>query len=160
MRISRLGTAATRRSLLLIAGLMLCAPARLFAQVEQTIGNVRVQALSPTLVRIELRGPNAAFENRSTFHIVQRSWPGATLTATTSGSTVLASTSTYTVRVPVNATTLDGITVTRPDGSLLWSMPASSANYSTIRNRWQNTYLYDNGDAVGYGATVANDSYY
>src|SRR6476469_10539317 len=110
------------------------------AQTEQTIGNVRVQALSPTLVRIELKGPNGAFENRATFHVVQRSWPGATLSATTSGTTVIASTSTYQVRVPSGATTLDGITVTKPDGTLLWSMPSSSVNYTTIKNRWQGTY--------------------
>jgi alpha-glucosidase len=161
MRLSRLGT-TTRRSTLLLLGLTLCAPLRVFAQVEQTIGNVRVQALSPTLVRIELKGPNGAFENRSTFHVVQRSWPGATLTTTTSGSTVIASTSTYAVRVPANATTLDGITVTKPDGTLLWSMPSSQV-YTTLKCKWTakgTAYLYDNGGVVSFGSSAANDNYY
>ncbi|RYZ79822.1 MAG: hypothetical protein EOO68_38270, partial [Moraxellaceae bacterium] len=38
-------------------------------------------------------------------------------------------------------------------------MPNNQA-YTTIKNRWKGTYLFDNGDAVGYGATAANDSYY
>lgn len=39
-------------------------------------GGIRVQVLSPTLVRIEQRGPKG-FEDRATFHIVERDWPGA-----------------------------------------------------------------------------------
>jgi hypothetical protein len=39
------------------------------------VGNVRVQLLSGSLVRLELRGPNG-FENRNTFHVLNRNWPG------------------------------------------------------------------------------------
>ena len=38
-------------------------------------GNVRVQFLSGSLVRLEVKGP-AGFENRNTFHVVNRDWPG------------------------------------------------------------------------------------
>jgi hypothetical protein len=31
--------------------------------------------------------------------------------------------------------------------------------YYNIRNRWKGTYLYDAGNNVGYGATVANNNY-
>ena len=40
------------------------------------VGNVRVQLLSDSLLRIELKGP-AGFEDRETFHVVNRDWPGA-----------------------------------------------------------------------------------
>lgn len=40
-----------------------------------TVGRVRAQILSDTLVRLELRGPNG-FEDRPTFHVVERQWPG------------------------------------------------------------------------------------
>lgn len=138
--------------------LLLVLPTSLSAQPEHIVGNVRVQALSPSLVRIELRGPNG-FENRSTFHIAQRSWPGTPLSASTSGSFVNISTSTYTVRVPVNATTLDGITVTQPSGSHLWSMP-NDERYVTLRNRWKGSYLFDNGNSLGYGPDPTNDNYF
>src|SRR5208282_5011773 len=44
-------------------------------------GKVRVQLLSDSLVRIELKGP-AGFEDRETFHIVNRDWPGVNYTET------------------------------------------------------------------------------
>ena len=38
---------------------------------ESVVGNIRVQALSPTLIRIEPKGP-LGFENRTTFNVVNR----------------------------------------------------------------------------------------
>ncbi len=35
----------------------------------------------------------------------------------------------------------------------------SSSPYLAIRNRWQNTYLFDAGASTGYGSTIANDNY-
>ena len=43
-------------------------------------GRVRVQALSPTLLRIEPRGPKG-FEDRTTFTVVERRWGGVPLRA-------------------------------------------------------------------------------
>ncbi|MBT1685934.1 alpha-amylase family glycosyl hydrolase [Dawidia soli] len=37
--------------------------------------------------------------------------------------------------------------------------PPVTDTYYTIRNRWKNTYLYDAGGSVGYGATAANNNY-
>eukprot|EP00933_Yihiella_yeosuensis_P025013 TRINITY_DN19397_c0_g2_i1.p1 TRINITY_DN19397_c0_g2~~TRINITY_DN19397_c0_g2_i1.p1 ORF type:complete len:213 (+),score=19.97 TRINITY_DN19397_c0_g2_i1:155-793(+) len=48
---------------------------------EVIVDNIRVQALSPSLVRIEPRGPKG-FENRSTFTIVNRSFAGLPITST------------------------------------------------------------------------------
>src|SRR5580698_6152592 len=95
----------------------LCA-ASLYAEQQQgvVIGNVRVEPLSDSLVRIELKGPEG-FEDRNTFHVVNRDWPGAMSMSTipTNSEPVEIITTNYTVRVP-NPTTLDGVTVTSPDG--------------------------------------------
>mgnify|MGYP001108083155 CR=1 FL=1 len=44
------------------------------------LGRLRIQVLSPTLIRLEEAGP-AGFEDRATFTVVERNWPGATFTA-------------------------------------------------------------------------------
>lgn len=49
-----------------------------------TVGNTRIQALSPTLLRVEPKGP-MGFEDRSTFMVVDRSFPGTPITATATG---------------------------------------------------------------------------
>ena len=61
------------------------------------VGDVRVQALSPTLLRVEPKGP-AGFEDRSTFMVVNRSFAGLAITkkAETAAGTLL-STSAYDV---------------------------------------------------------------
>ena len=131
----------------------------LFSQVDEVVGNVRVQPLSPSLVRIELKGPNG-FENRETFHIAERNWPGNIITRTASDSSVLINTPDYIVRVPENASSLDGIKITSVDGAELWGM--SSSSYTTIKCRWLGNgeaYLYDNGDRAAYG-TIPNTDYY
>lgn len=85
-------------------------------------GDVRVQLLSSTLVRIELKGPEG-FEDRNTFHIVNReqdSWHVPAYTEKTVSDTVEIITTNYIVRVPQNATNLDGVSVTAPDGTELY----------------------------------------
>src|SRR5512140_1482252 len=42
---------------------------------EVVLGDVRIQFLSESLVRLEQRGPQG-FEYRPTFTVVQRNWPG------------------------------------------------------------------------------------
>ena len=44
-------------------------------EAEVTVGAVRVQALSDTLLRIEPRGP-MGFEDNTTFMVVSRDWTG------------------------------------------------------------------------------------
>ncbi len=87
----------------------------LFAQQQSVVvGNVRVQLLSDSLVRLEVKGPEG-FEDRNTFHVVNRDWPGTTFSAQTNAGTVEIQTKRYTVHVPLNATTLDGVILTAPD---------------------------------------------
>ena len=52
------------------------------------VGKVRVQLLSGSLVRLELRGPEG-FENRATFHVVNRDWPGTAFTTNTDAGNVV-----------------------------------------------------------------------
>ncbi|MDR0431795.1 MAG: DUF5110 domain-containing protein, partial [Bifidobacteriaceae bacterium] len=85
------------------------------------IGNVRVQPLSESLVRVELRGPGG-FEDRSTYHVVGRDdFAGAPATVTNNGITTRVTTANYQVWVPTGATSLSGVRVTDLAGRSLWS---------------------------------------
>ncbi len=136
-------------------------PVSLQAEVSEIIGDVRVQVLSPTLVRIEQRGP-AGFENRNTFHIVERNWQGADITRSISNGIVTINAGNYAVRVPENAADLNDIDIVDSQGQQLWAMPYST-EYTTIKCRWEGTgvkYLCDDGDMVGYGSSPQDDRYY
>lgn len=90
----------------------------------QIVGNVRVEALSPTLVRIELKGPEG-FENRATFHVVNRNWPGVPLSRHDDDGFAVLSTPNWSVHVPERAAALAGITVEDSEGRTLYTAPAS-----------------------------------
>ena len=129
-------------------------------QADEIVGDVRVQVLSPTLVRIELKGPQG-FENRPTFHVTGRNWPGTSVTRSSSGGFDLIETSDFIVKVPSGAQSLDGIVITTISGTALWSMPSSAG--VTIKCRWTpdgEVYLFDNGDQVGYGSSPVDDRFY
>ncbi|HEY3762883.1 MAG TPA: TIM-barrel domain-containing protein [Verrucomicrobiae bacterium] len=83
------------------------------------VGNVRVQLLSDSLVRIELKGPEG-FEDRTTFHIVNRDWPGTSFTVETNGGAVKIHTANFTVKVPQNANSLGGISISSAAGQMLY----------------------------------------
>jgi alpha-glucosidase (family GH31 glycosyl hydrolase) len=129
-------------------------------RADEVIGNVRVQVLSPTLVRIELEGPQG-FENRPTFHITERSWPGAAAERVSAGGFEYIHTPAFTVKVPSDAQSLNDIVITDPAETVIWSMPSSDG--VTIKCRWADNgqaYLFDNGDRADYGPTPADDRYY
>lgn len=62
-------------------------------------GTIRIQALSPTLFRIEAKGPNGGFEDRTTFLAVNRSWKGVPVAVTEDDDGVNVSTDAVVVRV-------------------------------------------------------------
>lgn len=103
-------------------------------RADEIVGNVRVQVLSPTLVRIELKGPKG-FEDRPTFHVVERSWPGADSSRSSSAGFEWIKTSGFTVKVPSDAQSLDGIVVTDAKGGVLWSMPPADSEPFFSNNR-------------------------
>jgi PA14 domain/Glycosyl hydrolases family 31 TIM-barrel domain/Domain of unknown function (DUF5110) len=94
---------------------------RLVANDSVVVGNVRVQCLSDSLVRLEWKSPEG-FENRKTFHIVNRDWPGTAITTETNAGAreVVIRTARYVVSVPQNASSLEGVRVKSPAGNLLY----------------------------------------
>lgn len=79
-------------------------------------GDVRVQILSPTLVRLEARGPKG-FEDRETFHIVNRTdWPGAAVTEARAGGTATLTCENFEIRIAENAKTLSDVVILRSGG--------------------------------------------
>jgi len=93
-------------------------------------GNVRVQLLSDSLVRIELKGP-VGFEDRETFHVVNRDWPGAAFALKTNSAVVEIRTANYVVAIPQNAMTLDGVRIVSVGGQVLYHCDGKLDN-----NKW------------------------
>ena len=90
-------------------------------------GDVRVQIYSPTLVRLEVKGPGG-FEDRNTFHIVNRTeWPGAAVTQTSAGGTAVLSCSNFEIRIAENATSLSDVSILR-SGERQWSFTGLPEN--------------------------------
>ena len=122
--------------------LVLTSPFFAFCHADEIVGDVRVQVLSPTLVRIELKGPQG-FEDRETFHITERTWPGAAVTRSSSGGFEFIETSDFIVKVPSGAQSLDGIVITDTNEVVIWSMPSATTDV-TIKCRWTSDYLFYN----------------
>lgn len=83
-------------------------------------GKIRVQLLSDSLVRIEWQGAEG-FEDRNTFHVVNRNWPGTAFTTNTDANNLVIHTANYVVRVPHNATSLNGVRVESANGRMLYA---------------------------------------
>ena len=87
---------------------------------DVVIGDVRVQLLSGSLARVEVRGPKG-FEDRETYHITGRDWDGTPYTTQTVGDLIAISTENYVVYVPTEAKALDGVYMTDRDGKVIWA---------------------------------------
>ncbi|MDR2671036.1 MAG: DUF5110 domain-containing protein, partial [Oscillospiraceae bacterium] len=132
MKIRAIRTVSILTALCLLCGLTAWtagAAAAAEGVVTEEVGLVRVQALSDTLVRIELQGPKG-FEDRPSYHIVNRSdWPGATVTKQAGASETRISTSALTVVVPHGVASLTGVYVTDHRGREIWrytTLPSST----------------------------------
>ena len=82
------------------------------------MGAIRVQALSPTLVRLELKGPHG-FEDRPTFHVVERRWPGTHLRREESLAGVKLRARHWSLWIPRGATTLQDLQIMDSRGAPL-----------------------------------------
>ena len=91
-----------------------CNPTLLASDAVVT-GSVRIQLLSSSLVRLELKGAEG-FEDRKTFHVVNRNGPGIPFTSNLVSGEVRITTANYVVHVPAAATSLTGIYLTSPAG--------------------------------------------
>lgn len=105
----------------------LLASALTLAAQDFTIGSVRVQCLSSCLLRLEAKGPQG-FENRTTFHVVNRVWPGTACASNMVSGEVRISTQTYVVHVPQGASALTNIYVSDPAGKTIFQVPDTLNN--------------------------------
>ena len=97
---------------------------------EAVIGNLRVQTLSPTLIRVEPKGP-MGFEDRPTFMVVDRSWIGVPILSQGNSSSspgwVEIKTANYSVLVKTDPVV--SVRVVSTDGSVMYdsrSTPTSN----------------------------------
>ena len=111
-------------------------PLQVQAEVDdQVVGEIRVQVLSSSLVRIEQKGPRG-FEDRETFHIIKRNWAGTDVKREITESTVRISTAGFSVIVPDNANGFSGIAIVSNDGRELWSADKLDSNFFEDNRRW------------------------
>ncbi|MFM2294232.1 MAG: hypothetical protein RLZZ350_645 [Verrucomicrobiota bacterium] len=94
---------------------------------EVVVGNVRVQILSDTLVRLELRGPNG-FEDRPTFHVVNRDWPGAKFSVTTNDAVVEVHAADFSVTIPAVSKSLAEVTFVSAAGKEIFRPTSELTN--------------------------------
>jgi hypothetical protein len=109
--------------LFFLPGLGLCPNLANATPSDIVTGKVRVQLLSDSLVRLELKGPKG-FEDRLTFHVLNRDWPGTTFTTNISADEVVIRTANYSIHVPSRAdgtASLDGIRIESADGRTLYN---------------------------------------
>ncbi|HEY9510846.1 MAG TPA: TIM-barrel domain-containing protein [Verrucomicrobiae bacterium] len=92
---------------------------QLLAGDDFIVGSVRVQMLSDSLVRLELKGPKG-FEDRKTFHVVNRDWPGVSCTSNLVAGEVILTTPNYVVHVRERGTSLAGTYVASRSGEVLY----------------------------------------
>ena len=99
---------------------------------EFIVGDIRVQTLSETLVRIELKGPKG-FEDRTTYHITGRDqYAGLSASSTKIDGKTRIETSKYRVEIPDGANSLTGVTVTDLKNRKLWEYNYSSVPTSEV----------------------------
>lgn len=90
-----------------------------------TLNRVRIQFLSPSLIRLEERGPRG-FEDRSTFNVLGRQWPGVAYRTEVRGKTVQLTTAGHTVILRADGRSLNGATVRDASGNLLYAYDGSA----------------------------------
>lgn len=88
---------------------------------EVTVGRVRVQLLSDSLVRVEQAMTNGSFQDKPSFSVINRDeWYKVEHTVETEGENTVIKTASYHVIVPTDATNLNDVVITTPDGEELW----------------------------------------
>lgn len=100
-------------------------PDQIYTDIE---GNVRIQVLSQTLVRVEEKGPKG-FEDRKSFHIVNRTdWAGDSVTKTEDDNYTYLSATKYNIRIKKNALKLSDVKIYNKQDALLWNFTGLPTN--------------------------------
>ena len=115
--------------ILLVGGLLSVA----VAATTDTVGNVRVQILSPILVRIEQKSTSGNFEDRPTFMVVNRDWEPVQRTRTMDGATTVLTTANFTVRIPEPGNTITNTEVIADGKSVFKYVPTRGFPSGTNR---------------------------
>ncbi|MGH7951021.1 MAG: TIM-barrel domain-containing protein [Limisphaerales bacterium] len=126
------------------------------------IGDVRAQLLSDSLVRLELRGPEG-FENRQTFHVVNRNWPGVSFTTNSSAGEIEIHSPNYVVQIPDGAMSLNGVCVKSPDEKILYNFNGELENSKWLPAPAEKPQVWSFADSPRmvpppWGATPAPDN--
>ncbi|MEJ2545140.1 MAG: glycoside hydrolase family 31 protein [Calditrichaceae bacterium] len=77
---------------------------------EQIIGNIRIQALSENLIRLEQKG-SQGFEDRITFTVIDRNWPGEELKIEKGRDHTVVISNKLNIEIPDTARSIAGIVV-------------------------------------------------
>ena len=129
---------------------------------EAIVGEVRVQALSPTLVRIEQKGPKG-FENRKTLTVMSRDWAGLPLKIEKKNGKVLLTTSAYQVEISDGAKDLAGIVLRSASGKVLHTVSEDDLEFGFLPSPGKMPKVWVMPDVPrlvppAWGWTVAPDS--
>ena len=95
------------------------------------VGDVRIQMLSNSLLRIERRGPKG-FEDRCTFCVVNRDWPGADYEMVEDDGTVILKTASYQVILPCDGDSLEGLSVVSLKEELIFEYDGKAPDPSDL----------------------------
>jgi alpha-glucosidase (family GH31 glycosyl hydrolase) len=87
---------------------------------EFVSGNVRIQFLSNSLLRVEEKSPNG-FEDRPTFQVVGRDWPGVSFGVREEAGNLVLTNAAFLVTLPRQAESLSQVTVRSVNGDLLYA---------------------------------------
>ena len=107
-----------RALLLSTIGLVSVAQAETGSYID---GDLRVQILSSSIVRLELKGPKG-FEDRKTFTVVNRSWAGSDFKVVKQSNATLLRAKGFVVQIPADRKGLRGIRVLDGKGKELYSV--------------------------------------
>lgn len=86
---------------------------------QSVLGNIRIQVLSGTLLRIELKGPKG-FEDRCTFTVINREWDSAEIRTASAGSGITLFTKNFRVLVHNDGQSQVDVRVESPDNDLIF----------------------------------------
>jgi uncharacterized protein YjdB len=106
-----------------------------------TLAVGETQQLTPTILPSNASNKSVSYASNNT------------AVATVNGSGLLTAVSNGTATITV--TTADG----NKTSTAAITVATATGSYFTIKNKWTNTYLFDAGANVGYGAAVANNNY-
>ncbi len=94
---------------------------------EETIGSVRIQLYSQTLLRIEESDRSGEFCDETTLAVTNRTdWPGVKVERTEQDGKIILTTPAYTIFIPSDAKNCNKIYVQNASGDTVWKVNKSS----------------------------------